>query len=201
MESISEVHNDELLAMESIYPDSSDRISPNEITFFFETQHGNVLLTCKLHQDYPEKRMPDFTLSLPRSVSKEFIKFEREFLKIVEREFKAMFFGQEVLYMWVEWLKGYAEEQYGEFTNAIVEAVVAEAFTAEIAVADSDGFVLPDGCPTIHHSLPFTEKKSVFVAHLAQVTSLNQVSLVRQALYSNKYINYNLGTSLELLTI
>ncbi|KAH6594541.1 hypothetical protein BASA50_006491 [Batrachochytrium salamandrivorans] len=49
--------------------------------------------------------------------------------------------------------------------------------------------IYPSGCPEIHTSLhPLVDRKSEFIAHVAQISSIDQVHLVKQALLSNKRI-------------
>ncbi|XP_074644547.1 protein IMPACT-like isoform X2 [Tubulanus polymorphus] len=43
-------------------------------------------------------------------------------------------------------------------------------------------------CPIIHHGEPFTERRSTFQAHLAEVTHVEQIKLVFKKLFENKKI-------------
>jgi putative IMPACT (imprinted ancient) family translation regulator len=48
---------------------------------------------------------------------------------------------------------------------------------------------IPQGCPVIHHSLtPLINKRSVFVAHAAQIKNAQEIALVKQVLLSDKKI-------------
>ncbi|KAI8928713.1 ribosomal protein S5 domain 2-type protein [Entophlyctis helioformis] len=126
--------------------------------------------------------------------------------------------GEPVVFSWVDWLKGVIEKWYGPVVGTTAAVAVAAAVAALPANNDSDdddeydddedagrgavdpaaietdagandaGFVMPAGCPAIVSSQPLVERRSVFVAHVAAVTSVAQVQLVKQALLSNKRI-------------
>ena len=99
------------------------------------------------------------------------------------------------MFQWVEFLREY-----------LVEKTDTDAKTSSAAAGDTmytedkDDDVqesLPsipcplsrtEHCPIIHHGEPLTDRKSTFQAHVAEVTTVEQVSVVLRELKSNRKI-------------
>jgi putative IMPACT (imprinted ancient) family translation regulator len=92
------------------------------------------------------------------------------------------------LFTWIEWLKDYVTALKPDLPKVEVPELemVEEKPSYEMG---PDGYAILEGCPTIYHSKePLVERKSVFVAHCAKVTTLKQIKLVRKTLMSNKQV-------------
>jgi len=133
--------------------------------------------TIKLHfiipSTYPEK-CPFFSLHA------DWLSTEQ--ISILSENLQFLFdqaVGKAVLLKWVEWLRENIfislrlDEEKGEST--IVKDLVFEK--QEI-----------NGIPTLHHSTILTDRKSVFQAHAARVTSIDDVEKVLKILKQNKRI-------------
>lgn len=99
------------------------------------------------------------------------------------------------MFQWVEFLREYLAEKVT--TDIKTSAVVDD--TVNICENENhDKEQLPpnspqplhrtEACPVIHHGEPLTDRKSTFQAHVAEVTTVNQISIVLHELKSNKKI-------------
>ncbi|KAI8807199.1 ribosomal protein S5 domain 2-type protein [Cladochytrium replicatum] len=117
-----------------------------------------------------------------------------------------------VIYEWVEWLRGHLLDKVWNADAVATAAALMRASTlddppphpskpkqkAQVAATDDhdddekDGLfsmTIPPDCPPLFHSAtPLVDRKSVFIAHLAQVRSAKDVALVKTALLSSKRI-------------
>ena len=99
------------------------------------------------------------------------------------------------MFQWVEFLREYLVEK--------VDADIQTSGTATgdtVATEDKDDDVqesspsIPhppsrtEPCPVIHHGEPFTDRKSTFQAHVAEVMTVDQASIVLRELKSNRKI-------------
>ena len=103
--------------------------------------------------------------------------------------------GEVVMFQWVEFLREYLAEKVS--MDAKTSAVVDDTVTiCENENCDKEQSPLncpqslhrTEHCPVIHHGEPLTDRKSTFQAHVAEVTTVDQISIVLQELKSNKKI-------------
>ena len=90
--------------------------------------------------------------------------------------------GQVVAFDWIQYLMG-LDLSIDEADPSFAESLVKDDLPEET-------IDLPLGCPTIYHSShPLIDKKSVFIAHCASVSSLDEIDLVENHLKSDKKIS------------
>lgn len=98
------------------------------------------------------------------------------------------------MFQWVEFLREYLVERVSsdaKTSGAVEEAVIAEDKDydkEELPVSNSLHLHKAELCPVIHHGEPLTDRKSTFQAHVAEVTTVDQVSIVLRELKGNKKI-------------
>lgn len=194
----SEIIENEIIALKAIYPDYCYQIGKSKVNFSFQLKNGTALLKVHLHSDYPFTRQPDYTISLPNNPhlsSSDSIAFQKEILRVIDEKFTELFAHEEVLYVWVDWLKQLLGDRYGaEEEEDLIEndgdvVSILNNVTNNTLDFCAERYKIPEGCPEIFHSDPFTEKKSIFIAHVAKISSLKDVTLVKEALMSNKSIS------------
>ncbi|KAJ3170601.1 hypothetical protein HDU88_008503 [Geranomyces variabilis] len=171
-----------------------------------------ISLACHLPTTYPSREPPYYELvtdwrndaGIPFGVSDVL-------RRGVDDAFTAAFVEGEVcVFEWVEALKMILETRYGidDGANSAAtrrpssEAVSAAVKPAAAIAGDHDGddleadahngafpMILPSNCPPITHSSePLVERKSIFVAHAALITSAADAARVVSALLTNKRI-------------
>ena len=79
--------------------------------------------------------------------------------------------GESILYQWIEYVREYIE----------VIFVETQKPTTRVPLK------IPE-CPPIQHGEPFVDRKSTFQAHVASVTSVEQVKAVMMNLLQNRKI-------------
>jgi hypothetical protein len=179
---MNEEFEEEVMVLESIYGTKNNfKISTINGTFVFSISFSNSYPAC----------MPSWSLSFPQTFNK-IVKqkvWERNILDNAEEALYGLFTPGEVcLFKWIEWLRDYLENLKDE-TPSIAETVEIPKGYKDMDKVEENGFILLEGCPTIHHSLePIVEKKSVFVGHIARIQSLSDIELVKNALLSNRQV-------------
>ena len=111
--------------------------------------------------------------------------------------------GEVVMFQWVEFLREYLVEKVDTdvktsentmvttTSNSVGDTVVAEDENYDIqesSVLTPQPVCRTVPCPIIHHGEPLTDRKSTFQAHVAEVTAVEQVSIVLCELKSNRKI-------------
>jgi hypothetical protein len=90
--------------------------------------------------------------------------------------------GQVVVFEWIQYLSG-LEIPEEEDTTLSIDSIPAGS-------DHLDSIELPPGCPTVYHSSnPLVDKKSVFIAHCAHVSSCQEIDMVESYLKSDKKIS------------
>ncbi|KAL2913195.1 hypothetical protein HK105_207314 [Polyrhizophydium stewartii] len=172
-------------------------------------------LELVLHAGYPEAAAPAWLLRTPRFARPRLppgVAGEDALRAQLDAALAALFVpGDPVLFAWIDAARDMLGPVYGELAavgsrddidgdgdgddgdgeeGAELPPETDKPVAAEPpADADADGFVMPPGCPPIVVSArPLVDRKSVFVAHAAAVTTPAEVDLVRRALLSNRRI-------------
>lgn len=182
-------NQDEWEALSTIF-DNCKILSSAHVQFTFVVVQGTIKLDCRTSCKYPELQMPEFELSLPpipKINTHQLVQFETQLISEVDRGFRGMFKpGEVVIFEWVEWLKTYLSRSY----KAMEMHHEAEKKVASIISEGPNMIIFGDHtttCPTIYHAAnPIMEKKSTFIAHLAQVNSLEEARLVKRTLLNSK---------------
>lgn len=101
------------------------------------------------------------------------------------------------MFQWVEFLREFLTEKVT--AEPKISSTVEDSMTTEDEDCDAHESPLRDPqpvhktgatelCPVIHHGEPLTDRKSTFQAHVAEVTAVEQVSIVLRELKSNRKI-------------
>lgn len=102
--------------------------------------------------------------------------------------------GEVVLFQWVEFLREYLVEKFNadaKTSDAVGDTVIAEDKSCdkqESPLNSPRPLHNAEFCPVIHHGEPLTDRKSTFQAHVAEVMTVDQVSVVLCELKSNRKI-------------
>lgn len=100
------------------------------------------------------------------------------------------------MFQWVEFLREYLVEKVDTDVKtsgtAAGDTMATEDKNEDIRESSSPKIPHPpsrtEPCPVIHHGEPLTDRKSTFQAHAAEVTIVEQVSIVLRELKSNRKI-------------
>jgi len=96
------------------------------------------------------------------------------------------------MFEWIEFLRGRLIEKVEDIDKALTNDQPPQPDTfSDCDITDEPS--LPQdlqhgSCPVIHHGEPLTDRKSTFQAHVAEVTSVDQVTLVVQELKTSRKI-------------
>jgi len=100
------------------------------------------------------------------------------------------------MFQWVEFLREYLVEKVvtdAKASCAASDFVGIDTTEEEDDVQELSSIPQPpcktELCPIIHHGEPLTDRKSTFQAHAAEVTTVEQVSIVLGELKSNRKIS------------
>lgn len=98
------------------------------------------------------------------------------------------------MFQWVEFIRDYlvdkADTAAKTFT-ATEDAVGTDGGNSDVQEAPlscPQPIQRTEPCPVIHHGEPLTDRKSTFQAHVAEATTVEQVSIVLHELKSNRKI-------------
>ncbi|CAD5117633.1 DgyrCDS6387 [Dimorphilus gyrociliatus] len=98
--------------------------------------------------------------------------------------------GDCILYLWIDKVKSFFEElQQNDLMSLKIDDSIKNDDLQTVAKNDLDCEKNIQPCPEIFHGEPFTERKSTFQAHIAEIRDVHQVSLVVQTLRQNKKID------------
>ena len=98
------------------------------------------------------------------------------------------------MFQWVEFLREYlAEKVSTDIKTSVVDDTVnicenENRDKEQSPPSSPQPLHRTEACPVIHHGEPLTDRKSTFQAHIAEVMTVNQVSIVLRELKSNKKI-------------
>eukprot|EP01116_Phalansterium_solitarium_P001687 TRINITY_DN1149_c0_g2_i1.p1 TRINITY_DN1149_c0_g2~~TRINITY_DN1149_c0_g2_i1.p1 ORF type:complete len:348 (-),score=69.43 TRINITY_DN1149_c0_g2_i1:299-1207(-) len=185
---------DELLVLDSMYPDAFRRITsyvPTAPSYYEvdidvapEGSMSPLTLHWRYPADYPSRRPPTGV-----SVSAEWLSRTnaKRLCEALEARSER---GSVVVYQWIEWLRENTVAHLGleaRLTDmSLADTVEDSAASASTRAAAVEARAY-DG-PAIVHGEPVTDRKSKFQAHLARVQSLEEIDIVMGELLSNKKI-------------
>ncbi|ORY91266.1 ribosomal protein S5 domain 2-type protein [Syncephalastrum racemosum] len=206
-----EVQEEERLALEAIYGPESIQADPESPDAYICTINVDqedeaqvksprlLVLRFFLPATYPSTTPPVYQVSSvycgPRRV-------DDEMLQTIEREFQSMFTpGQVVLFEWITWLRDYLEAEISPspiedeetpqrddqdgLAEKMAEASLKEQENQHVSATKQSTVPAP---PIYSSPEPLVDRKSVFVAHVAQVKSTDEVEAVMSKLLENKKI-------------
>jgi hypothetical protein len=177
---------DEIEALEAIYGTNLLN-GPLEIT----THNGSFFLSVHLPNDYPNS-IPNITIKLPLLYPKsEQLEWEKSIIEIVEGSLVQLFIpGEVMMFDYIEWLRGFLEEmplQESLYRNDPVATISDQIHQYQY---DDEGYAIIENTPIIYHQKEaVVEKRSVFIAHCAEIKTIKEYKLVRKTLLSNNKIS------------
>jgi len=98
------------------------------------------------------------------------------------------------MFQWVEFLREYLVGKVdtdAKTLSSIDDTMVTEDENCDVeesSFSNPEPMHKTEPCPVIHHGEPLTDRKSTFQAHVAEVTMVEQVSIVLSELKSNRKI-------------
>ena len=167
---------DEIEALTAIYEDKLQVLSEASRSYLFQvsTDPSTAFgLEVRLPPTYPSCASPDYELHAPwlKAADKQNI---RESLNKIYVDSC----GSNILYEWIEFVKDFVDSKTAEEDEKkFVKTVSTSIELLQIPV------------PTIIHGEPFTDRRSTFQAHLASITCVSDVKIVKTALMENRKIS------------
>ncbi|KAG0167180.1 hypothetical protein DFQ28_005676 [Apophysomyces sp. BC1034] len=203
-----QAQEEECLALEAIFGEEAFKksgASPDAYIYTLNLDEDqpdlksprSLVLHFFLPPTYPSHDMPIYEVT---SVYCGGRKVDEAMLNAIQSSFCDLFQpNQVVLYEWIDWLRGYLEEEVtpardviADITHSMDKQTLDEN---DAVVEDTDNeppAVTPasddKSLPTIYSSESMIDRKSVFVAHVATVHSAAQVKAVIAKLMENKKI-------------
>lgn len=206
IEALSAIYGDDFLVVDEASRLYEVRVSNESDTWWSGT------LQVLLPSQYPSKVPPVFEVHSAWMSDSEMFEITDK-LHSIYRENR----GEIVLYLWVEKLREFIDNKVAEFiANEQLEKEEKQkglAFedagnlehhtdynTSNEVIDDTSNFHLHQitsipklssdetSCPEISHGVPFTDRKSTFQAHIAQINTVDQVKLVIDELKLNRKI-------------
>lgn len=197
-----EAQEEEALVLESIYDQDFkiDEAAPGTYHFTLrlddEADHLRsprlVVIDFHIPEAYPSSTMPVYEIT---SVYCGTQKIDASVREEIDTNLKAMFVpGEVVLFEWINWLKDfldttYPEEDQQQQLEEQEELVKKnDVDVSDTVIVDTSVKAEDEACPEIKSGESLIDRKSVFVGHVATVTSVEQVQAVRRKLLQNKKI-------------
>lgn len=199
-----QAQEEEALVLESIYDQDFKINEAAPGTYHFtlrldeEADHLRsprlVVIDFHIPESYPSSTMPVYEIT---SVYCGTQKIDASVREEIDTNLKAMFVpGEVVLFEWINWLKEFLdttypeEEQQQQQLEKQQEDVEKKNDTdvSNTVMVDASTTTEDEACPEIKSGESLIDRKSVFVGHVATVTSVEQVQAVRRKLLQNKKI-------------
>eukprot|EP00029_Vermamoeba_vermiformis_P007662 TRINITY_DN3377_c0_g1_i2.p1 TRINITY_DN3377_c0_g1~~TRINITY_DN3377_c0_g1_i2.p1 ORF type:complete len:203 (+),score=34.46 TRINITY_DN3377_c0_g1_i2:343-951(+) len=190
--SISPAAGEEIEALKSIYTEEEFKSiseSNNRFEAIINLQNNRVLkLRINLPKDYPSKIMPTIECTGKWLLQDQAAKLVRELKNLYDtRESE----DEVIIFKWIEWLRENTES-FLKLPNNTTDAINNNNNDSEGSDSDNDQILLRTNDESFFKFLKseaVTDRKSKFVAHLAEVHSLEEVKLaVEELKLSNKKI-------------
>ncbi|ORY07581.1 UPF0029-domain-containing protein [Basidiobolus meristosporus CBS 931.73] len=206
---------EEVLALSSIYGDLFTKEQDSESSYLCrvplqteEDWYREVKVRIHFPPTYPSDEPPllELVRGNPRFMdhltSKEFY-VDDDTLKELLEGLSQLWENCEVVFTWIEWIKEFLEERLREKVELWKQELQELPEEKEQAVVDYDqidedeevadgkpstGADKPVNCPEIFSGEPLVDRKSVFVAHVATVRSVEEVKAVMQTLLQDKKV-------------
>lgn len=167
---------EEMEALAAIYEEHFTVDAENAFTIKIRNNYNNeVILRVTLTESYPLESPPLYDISAPWMTRQSKLKLIKDIQEVYRRHA-----GECVIHLWIVTIQDFidnqniVEEESNEFSDT----------DATVNVKDLEICSLPD----ILHGEPIIDKKSVFQAHLARITSEKQIPLVLGKLKENRKV-------------
>ncbi|KHJ49261.1 hypothetical protein D918_00384 [Trichuris suis] len=182
-ENNAQLRREELQALEAIFGDQWQLQSDNLLSFKVQKENSDlyIQLEVTLPEDYPCLAPPVYVLSSPYLDSRE-----KEILSGKLEEAYLNCAGQPVLFQWSEIIKETFVEKFENYTASDEENQdIANNMQQILASSDT---TTPGPTIQVSSGEPFTDRKSTFQAHVAEVKSKEDVAAVLRTLIANPKI-------------
>ncbi|CAG8483266.1 9481_t:CDS:1 [Acaulospora colombiana] len=154
---------------------------------------NTITLKFRFPHDYPSASPPIYEIA---SLYCGPLKIDDKMRNEIDERFKELFVpGQVIIFEWVEWLRGFLSQKLAEGqldeTDIHSSQQNLDSYQPEEnpnVEEQPSAHTTTIDCPPITSGEPLEHKKSVFVAHLAPVHSIQEVQLVRDTLMLNKKV-------------
>ena len=191
-------NEEELIVIESMFPEELSK--PKDLTGFFELtlSDGNkypIVMKWKYHSGYPMERPPYLELDIRWMDARQTSDLRDNMMRLFKKD-------SGVLLDWIEYLRQNVMSTVVWPTNKMEngqtssiekdEAVIDEKILDSISQTKKHESMASKKIGhqpksvTVYHSEPLTDRKSIFQAHLAQVSSEEDVRIVFDQLKQNK---------------
>jgi hypothetical protein len=173
--------SDELQAVQSVYPDIV-QISSQRGSTVVKFSNEYIAAVIKLPPNYPAQS-PEVKIDLKVSSRKK-----QSLREVVESEILASIAdneGCEVLFAIIERFKKFEEDHVAIVTDA--DELDDDSQSIQDNFGEADTSELNAQIDVIHGN-PYTERKSVFLAHFARVSSMNDVESFRRIVIADKKV-------------
>nr|XP_039265058.1 protein IMPACT-like [Styela clava] len=181
-ESNLERQKDEIEALAAIYTEEFKIVNGENHIYELEFRKHQgkstlkIILQVTLPPLYPEESPPMYEIQAPwlKGTSRQelYNALESIYLENI---------GEDILFMWAEKVRDILEKE-----NPDSEGNVSDISNCETDFKSHEEPLLP--CPRISHGETITDRKSTFQAHLAVVSSMDDIKAVRQNLLSHRKI-------------
>ncbi|CDW53067.1 RWD and UPF0029 domain containing protein [Trichuris trichiura] len=183
-ENNAQLRQEELQALTAIFGDQWQLQSDNFLSFKVQKENSDlyIQLEVTLPEDYPCLAPPVYVLSSPYLDSRE-----KEILCAKLEEAYLNCAGQPVLFQWSEIIK---ETFVEKFETYIANDEDNEDLSGDMQKILTSSDATTTSGPTVQVSSgePFTDRKSTFQAHVAEVKSKEDVAAVLRSLFANPKI-------------
>ncbi|CAI2167834.1 11179_t:CDS:2 [Funneliformis geosporum] len=208
-----ELQEEEFLALTSIFGEVSfQAVSESYPSYIFKLSLDNSIndiettnvidnkssknLTLRFHfpPNYPSSEPPNYEIV---SLYCGTLKIDQNIKDEIEKNFNQLFVpGEVVIFSWIEWLQDFIKTKIDNEDGLInirnknqlyeKEHIISSVINTEKKLNNND--IIINECPKIIHGEPLEHKKSLFIAHLASVSNIQQVQLVRTTLLLDRKI-------------
>ncbi|CAG8441079.1 2428_t:CDS:2 [Funneliformis caledonium] len=211
-----ELQQEEFLALSSIFGEASfqaeTHLSESYPSYIFKFSLENSIndvettaimdnksskdLTLRFHlpPNYPSSQPPIYEIL---SLYCGTLKIDQNIEDEIEKNFNQLFVpGEVVIFSWIEWLQDYMKTKLDNEDGLInmreenhlteKEPIISSVINTVEKFNNDDDII--NECPKIIHGEPLEHKKSFFIAHLASVSNIRQVQLVRSNLLLDRKI-------------
>ncbi|XP_064399070.1 protein IMPACT-A-like isoform X2 [Halichondria panicea] len=183
----SQLQAEEVEALRAIYEDTFSSQSEGVYKVCVCSEGLRVEMMLMFPVDYPSTSPPLYELRYAPWIKSSDLAYIDSSLHQIYNESS----GGVVVYEWVEWLRQWLSERTTSNNDPEprhdVEGPQALA-QEQLSVEETHSQLVLAQCPDILHGQPLTDRKSTFQAHLARVSSTDELETVIAVLKQNKKI-------------
>ena len=183
------MQQDEISAISAIFGDDwvcenqDDRVYSIELkeeSSSAENCDNCIRLGLKLPEEYPSKKPPVYEISAPWMSRK----VKSQMMSALDQIYDENR-GESIIYQWIEKAREYL---FSDNIDDSKDSLVDLETTSDQDTLQEESLTELDPCPEVIHGEPLTDRRSAFQAHLAKVSSVQQVKQIVEVLKSNKKV-------------